>query len=241
MPEENILYEHLEELEQKIGYTFQNKELLREAITHSSYANELSRYNFHHNERLEFLGDAVLELVTSEFIFGENKDMPEGNMTKLRASMVCEPSLAICARNLSLGDYLLVGKGEERTGGRKRDSILSDAFEAVIGAIFLDGGFEPAARHIRANVLGILKENQLFHDSKTVLQEWAQKEFSEAPTYVLAGESGPAHNKTFEIAILINGEEFARAAGPSKKAAEQKAARLALEKIRENENVSEKH
>ena len=242
MPEEKIIYEHFAELEKKIGYTFRNRELLREALTHSSYANERGHGKLPYNERLEFLGDAVLELVSSQAIFEENSNMAEGAMTKLRASMVCEPSLAICARKLDLGSYLLVGKGEERTGGRKRDSILSDAFEAVIGAIFLDGGFDAAARHIRDNVLLTLKENQLFRDSKTALQEWSQKNFGTAPAYVLTAEEGPAHNRTFEVAVRIQDTELSRAKGPSKKAADQAAARLALEKIRENGTyVSEKH
>ncbi len=231
MSETKVVSDHLEELEKEIGYSFKNKSLLREAVTHSSYANELSRYNIHHNERLEFLGDAVLELVTSEFIFEEHKNMPEGKMSKLRASMVCEPSLAICARQMKLGDYLRLGKGEMQTGGRERESILSDAFEAVIGAIYLDGGFEAAAAHVRAKVLETLKANQLFKDSKTMLQEWSQKEYGEAPVYVLVGETGPAHCKEFEIAIQIQGKTLATATGSSKKSAEQNAAKAALETL----------
>lgn len=220
----------LRELEERIGYSFRDRSLLRTAVTHSSYANELSRHigEAKNNERLEFLGDAVLELVTSEFIFHHHKEMPEGKLSKLRASMVCEPSLAICARDLSLGDFLLLGKGEDVTGGRNRDSILSDAFEAVIGAIYLDGGIAPAAGFIRRWVLQNLEQAQLFKDSKTVLQEMVQKTYQRTPEYELVEERGPAHRKEFEFCVRVGERVLATGTGPSKKAAEQEAALKAI-------------
>lgn len=234
------------ELEHRIGYSFQNKELLVTALTHSSYANELSRHNeeeISFNERLEFLGDAVLELVTSEFIFENHKDMPEGRMSKLRASMVCEPSLAICAREVKLGDYLRLGRGEDMTGGRKRDSILSDAFEAVIGAIYLDGGLEKASDFIRTEVLTKLQDAQLFKDCKTYLQEITQMVNHCTPVYALIGEEGPAHMKVFTVELRVAGKVIAQGSGTSKKSAEQDAARKAIQYYRERSgnDVPEKH
>lgn len=221
----------LRDLEAVIGYTFTDRSYLRTAVTHSSYANELSRHTLEaqNNERLEFLGDAVLELVTSEFIFENHKEMAEGKLSKLRASMVCEPSLAICARDLNLGEYLLLGKGEDATGGRNRDSILSDAFEAVIGAIYLDGGMQPAAEFIRKWVLQNLKQPQLFKDCKTLLQELVQKDYQRTPDYVLVDERGPAHRKEFIFEVRVGDKVLATGEGASKKAAEQMAARKAVE------------
>lgn len=220
----------LRDLEANIGYSFRDRSLLRTAVTHSSYANELSRHigEAKNNERLEFLGDAVLELVTSEFIFHHHKEMPEGKLSKLRASIVCEPSLAICARDLSLGDFLLLGKGEDVTGGRNRDSILSDAFEAVIGAVYLDGGLEPASCFIRRWVLQNLEQAQLFKDSKTVLQELTQKLYQCAPEYELMEERGPAHRKEFVFRVKVGEQSLASGTGASKKAAEQEAALKAI-------------
>ncbi|MCQ2421840.1 MAG: ribonuclease III [Lachnospiraceae bacterium] len=233
------------ELESAIGYSFRNKELLKTALTHSSYANEFSRHNQSvvFNERLEFLGDAVLELVTSEFIYEKHTDMPEGSMSKLRASLVCEPSLAICARELKLGDYLILGKGEDMTGGRNRESILSDAFEATIGAIYLDGGLEPAGRFIREKVLMRLKETELFRDSKTHVQEITQERYHCTPEYVQIGMEGPAHNRLFTFELRLAGKTIATGKGPSKKAAEQEAAREAIRILseRSGNDVSEKH
>ena len=166
--------EVLEELQEKIGYRFQDISLLKQALTHSSFANEQKINKLKNYERLEFLGDAVLELVSSEFLFKENPDMPEGQLTKLRASMVCEPALAYCARDLDIGSYILLGRGEEATGGRKRDSITSDVMEAIIGAIFLDGGIESAKKHIYRFILSDLEHKILFYDSKTILQEGRQ-------------------------------------------------------------------
>ena len=164
-----------QELEKKIGYTFQNRALLKQAVTHSSFANEQKINRQKHYERLEFLGDAVLELVSSDFLFQTHPEMPEGQLTKLRASMVCEPALAYCAKDLTLDGYIQLGKGEESTGGRYRDSIVSDVMEAVIGAIYLDGGMEPARTYIHRFILSDLENKQLFLDSKTNLQEYMQQ------------------------------------------------------------------
>ena len=164
----------LKELEKKIGYTFENHKLLERAMMHSSYTNEKHLEKYRCNERLEFLGDAVLELISSEYLFGELPRVSEGELTKTRASMVCEPSLAMCARDIDLGSYLLLGKGEEATGGRMRDSITSDAMEALIGAIYLDGGFTSAKEFIHRFILTDLEDKKLFYDSKTILQEIVQ-------------------------------------------------------------------
>ena len=181
----------LRELENKIGYKFQRFDLLCQAMRHSSYANEKRMEKNECNERLEFLGDAVLELVSSEFLFFENKKMPEGELTRTRASIVCEPSLAFCARELNLGSYLLLGKGEENTGGRYRDSLTSDALEALIGAIYLDGGFASAKEFIHRFILNDLEHKKLFFDSKTILQEIVQGNFNEPIEYTLLKEEGP--------------------------------------------------
>ena len=214
----------LQELENKIGYNFKDKNLLQSALMHSSYTNEKRLPKCKCNERLEFLGDAVLELVSSEHIFGTNEAMPEGEMTKLRASIVCEPSLALCARNIQLGNYLLLGKGEEATGGRHRDSVTSDALEALIGAIYLDGGFASAKEFIMKVVLNDLESKKLFYDSKTILQELVQGHFTEALTYQLVKEEGPDHNKTFVVDAYIGKQSYGQGTGRTKKAAEQEAA-----------------
>ena len=167
-----MLYmKELRELEKKTGYTFQDFSLFRQALTHSSYANEHKQEHFRDNERLEFLGDAVLEIISSEFLFFQYPGMPEGDLTKFRASIVCEPTLALCTKELELGKYLLLGKGEERTGGRFRDSIVSDAMEALIGAIYLDGGFASAKEFVHRFILTDIEHKKLFYDSKTILQE----------------------------------------------------------------------
>lgn len=213
-----------ENLEQAIGYRFRNKKLLTQALTHSSYANEHRMDKMYCNERLEFLGDAVLEVVSSDFLFHRFPEMPEGNLTKTRASMVCEPTLAYCAREISLGDYLLLGKGEDATGGRMRESITSDALEAVIGAIYLDGGLANAKEFIHRFILNDIEHKQLFYDSKTILQEIVQADFKDPLTYELIREEGPDHNKTFEVCAKIGSHEIGRGAGRTKKAAEQLAA-----------------
>jgi len=183
------------------------------------------------NERLEFLGDAVLELMSSEYIFRTNEQMHEGEMTKLRASLVCEPTLAMCAREINLGDYILLGKGEIATGGANRDSILSDAFEAVIGAIYLDGGFTSAKEFIMKYVLDDIDSKKLFFDSKTILQEIVQADYKEPLQYKLLGESGPDHDKVFTVAAIVDGKELSQGTGKTKKAAEQAAAYQAILKL----------
>lgn len=213
-----------EGLEKSIGYRFGNRRLLTQALTHSSYANEHRMDKMACNERLEFLGDAVLELLSSEFLFDHFPQMPEGDLTKTRARMVCEPALAYCAREISLGDYLLLGKGEEATGGRMRESVVSDAFEAVIGAIYLDGGLANAKEFVHRFVMNDMENKQLFYDSKTILQEMVQAQARHNVEYLLLKEEGPDHNKTFEVSALLDGREIGRGSGRTKKAAEQVAA-----------------
>ncbi|MDR1764955.1 MAG: ribonuclease III [Lachnospiraceae bacterium] len=220
----------LQELQRKIRYTFRDRALLRLALTHSSYSNEHGLSRLHSNERLEFLGDAVLEVITSDYLFHTFPDKPEGEMTKQRASIVCEPTLAACADEVGLGDYLYLGKGEESAGGRGRHSIVSDALEAVIGAIYLDGGFASAKEFVEGFVLSDLDQKELFFDSKTILQEIAQKD-GQLVSYDLLGESGPDHNKVFEASVSVGGELLARGRGKSKKAAEQAAAQAAIETL----------
>ena len=222
----------LKELEKKTGYTFRDFSLLKQAMTHSSYINEKHLPKYRCNERLEFLGDAVLELVSSEYLFKESPHTPEGELTRTRASMVCEPSLALCARDLSLGDYLLLGKGEEATGGRFRDSVTSDAMEALIGAVYLDGGFTSAKEFIHRFVLNDLEDKKLFYDSKTILQEIVQADKSGEISYHLIREEGPDHNKIFDVEVRIGGTGFGEGRGRTKKAAEQQAAYKAILKLR---------
>ena len=211
-------------LEERIGYHFDEFHLLKNAMTHSSYVNEKHLPKYECNERLEFLGDAVLELISSEFLFSLHKTMPEGQLTKTRASMVCEPALAFCARDIELGKYLLLGKGEDATGGRKRESVTSDAMEALIGAIYLDGGFANAKEFIERFILKDLENKKLFYDSKTILQEIVQSNFKEPVSYELLGEKGPDHNKVFEVAVRIGDDRYGVGFGRTKKAAEQEAA-----------------
>ena len=222
----------LKELEKKIGYTFRNFSLLKQAMMHSSYTNEKNLPKYCCNERLEFLGDAVLELVSSEFLFRESPKMPDGELTKTRASMVCEPSLALCARDIGLGGYLLLGKGEETTGGRFRDSVTSDAMEALIGAVYLDGGFTNAKEFIHKFVLTDLEDKKLFYDSKTILQEMVQAEKSGIITYRLVKAEGPDHNKSFHVEVLIGSKVSGTGVGRTKKAAEQQAAYEAILSLR---------
>lgn len=220
-------------LEEKIGYRFEKSQYLEQALRHSSFANERHMDRLENNERLEFLGDAVLELVTSEFLFRENPRMSEGELTKKRASMVCEPSLAFCARDLELGRFMLLGKGEEITGGRGRDSIVSDAMEAVIGAIFLDGGMERAKEFIDRFVLSDLEDKQLFYDSKSNLQEAIQGKLKREFNYELLEESGPEHDKLFRVSVNMDGKSLGTGEGKTKKAAEQQAAYRALLLLRD--------
>lgn len=223
----------IRELEEKIGYCFQDQELLKHALRHSSYVNEKHMKKHECNERLEFLGDAVLEVVSSEFLFFEHQTMPEGELTKKRASMVCEPALAFCARDIDLGEYLLLGKGEEATGGRKRDSVTSDAMEALIGAIYLDGGFASAKEFIHRFILNDLENKKLFFDSKTILQEIVQGSSDEHVSYELIREEGPDHNKTFCTAVRIGGRTYGEGEGRTKKASEQQAAYQAILRLQE--------
>ena len=225
----------IRKLEGKIGYCFQDQELLKHALRHSSYVNEKHMKKHECNERLEFLGDAVLEVVSSEFLFFEHQTMPEGELTKKRASMVCEPALAFCARDIDLGEYLLLGKGEEATGGRKRDSVTSDAMEALIGAIYLDGGFASAKEFIHRFILNDLENKKLFFDSKTILQEIVQGSSDEHVSYELIREEGPDHNKTFCTAVRIGGRTYGEGEGRTKKASEQQAAYQAILRLQEKQ------
>lgn len=223
----------LEMLEELIGYKFGNQALLKQALTHSSFTNEQRIYKTENYERLEFLGDAVLELVSSEFLFREHVSVPEGELTKMRAAMVCEPSLAFCARDLELGQFILLGKGEDNTGGRGRDSITSDVMEAVIGAIYLDGGMESARAFIERFILSDLEDKQLFYDSKSTLQEVLQGKLKKEFNYQLLEESGPEHNKVFRVSVHMEGENLGTGEGRTKKAAEQQAAYKALLLLRD--------
>ena len=216
------------EFEEKIGYCFQRKRLLSQALTHSSYANERHLGKMADNERLEFLGDAVLEIVTSDFLYFKYPKYPEGELTRLRASIVCEPTLAFCTRDLELGRYLLLGKGEDMTGGRERDSILSDAMEAVIGAIYLDGGFASAKELVTRVVLNDIEHKQLFYDSKTILQELVQGNYGGDLVYRVLSEEGPDHNKKFLVEAQIAGVPYGQGRGRTKKSAEQEAAYATL-------------
>lgn len=229
--------EMLQELQKRIGYTFKDESLLKQALTHSSFANEQKINKLKNYERLEFLGDAVLELISSEFLFREHEELPEGQLTKLRASMVCEPALAYCARDIDLGAYILLGRGEEATGGRNRDSIISDVMEAVIGAIFLDGGIENAKAYIDRFVLSDLDNKMLFIDSKTLLQEEVQKRSDAQLRYELVSEQGPEHDKEFRVAAYLNNALIGSGTGRTKKSAEQQAAYEALKRLRDGQQL----
>ena len=206
----------LKELEGKIGYTFKDKTLFKQALTHSSYANEHRHEGLKDNERLEFLGDAVLEIISSEYLFYNYPDMAEGEMTKL-------------------GSYLFLGKGEERTGGRNRDSIVSDAMESVIGAIYLDGGFASAKEFIHKFILKDIEHKKLFYDSKTILQEIVQSDYKgKEIEYVLTGEIGPDHDKKFVVSLVVGDKTLGEGTGRTKKAAEQEAAYRAIIKLKGN-------
>ena len=224
----------LKEFQKMIGYEFKKEQLLRQALTHSSYANEKHMKKLSDNERLEFLGDAVLEIVSSEFLYHNYEKLPEGELTKLRASIVCEPTLALCTEELRLGDYLYLGRGEDLTGGRKRKSILSDALEAVIGAIYLDGGFANAKEFILKYILTDIENKKLFYDSKTILQEVVQSNHQQLE-YVLIGETGPDHNKSFTVEAHIDDKKMSEGIGHTKKAAEQEAAYKALILLRKEQ------
>ena len=217
------------EFESVIGYEFKDKELLKIALTHSSYANENKMPV--NNERLEFLGDSVLGFVTAEYLFSEFKGRPEGELTKLRAAVVCEKSLFRFAEKISLGQYIFMGKGEEHSGGRNRPSIVSDAFEAVIAAMYIDGGFDAVRPYILGFIKDAVKREANFKDNKSLLQEEIQKNKGNTLVYEEIGESGPDHEKVFKFAVKINGEVVGMGEGRSKKEAEQAAAGAALEAL----------
>ena len=222
----------IEEFQNLIGYHFRNERLLLTALTHSSFLNENPGEPPVDNERLEFFGDAIIEFFVSEYLYQKYTDVPEGELTKLRASLVCEQSLAQCSRDICLGDCLRMGKGEEASGGRKRASIISDAFEAVTAAIYLDAGKEAVADFIRTHLLKFLENKSLFFDAKTRLQEMVQKHGSETLRYEMISEEGPSHNKVFVAAAFLNDREIGRGSGHSKKTAQQEAAVRAIEWLR---------
>lgn len=217
-------------LEEKLGYKFKNRKLLENALTHSSYANEV-RNGSTSNERLEFLGDSVLSIIVSDHIYKNFPKLPEGELTRMRASLVCEKSLCGFSRELEVGRYLLLGKGEDKGGGRERDSILADAFEAILAAIYLDGGMEPARKHALRFVLRELDhtEDEVFKDYKTALQEIIQRNPEEAVSYILTDETGPDHDKSFTVEVHLNSNVIGMGVGKNKKQAEQMAAKQALE------------
>ncbi|MBO5049106.1 MAG: ribonuclease III [Oscillospiraceae bacterium] len=222
----------IKDLETAIGYRFKNITLLQNALTHSSYANERWHDGLRSNERLEFLGDSILGMVVAEFLYRNYPDRPEGELTRMRADMVCETALSIVAEEIHIGEHLLLGHGEEHGGGRRRVSILADAVESVIAAIFLDAGIEPARGFIQRFILTRVPEKRLQHtDYKTALQELVQQKKNQAVTYELVAESGPDHDKHFSVQVLLNGKPIGTGAGTSKKRAEQDAARDALTKI----------
>ena len=216
-------------LESAIGYQFRDPELLKTALRHSSYANE--HRGLPDNERLEFLGDAVLELSSSHYLYTRHPEDAEGDLSKKRSSLVCEASLAACARRIGLGDELMLGRGEEKSGGRTRDSLLSDAFEAVIGAIYLDGGFEAARLFVYNHVMREREDSPAVYDAKTILQEVLQKDGEISIVYRQKESSGPDHERLFTAEVEVNGKVFGEGSGRSKKLAEQAAALMALRKL----------
>ena len=227
------------ELEKGLGYTFRDKSLLENALTHSSYANE-KRDGRSSNERLEFLGDSVLGFVTADFLYHLHPDKPEGDLTRIRADLVCERNLARCAATIRLGDFLLLGHGEDHGGGRKRDSIVSDAMESVIAAAYLDGGFQAAKGIIDRLILSDLPKGRPGNfDYKTMFQELVQREKDQAIRYELTGQSGPDHDKVFSVDILLNGSVVGCGQGRSKKKAEQAAAEQAVANLFPKEYESE--
>lgn len=220
----------METLEAKLGYPFRDRSLLENALTHSSYANE-NKGSLGSNERLEFLGDSILGMVTADFLYKTHPGLPEGEMTRKRAALVCEDSLVEVAEGLDLGAYLKLGRGEEAGGGRNRPSIRADAMEAVLAAVYLDGGLDEARKIIRRFILDRESEKGRSHDYKTALQELVQRESGRVLTYRLTGESGPDHAKVFSMEVDLDGERVGQGSGRSKKEAEQMAAKAAIEKL----------
>ena len=222
----------INELEKAIGYEFRNITLLQNALSHSSYANERWHDSLKSNERLEFLGDSILGMTVADYLYRNFPDRPEGELTRMRADMVCERTLAAVADRIGLGQHLLLGHGEEQGGGRSRPSILADAVESIIAACYLDGGFESAANFIRTFILCDVPVKQLHNvDYKTTLQELVQQKKNQVLTYAMVGESGPDHDKQFLVEVSLNGTVVGEGTGRSKKKAEQDAARAAIEKL----------
>lgn len=219
-------------LETKLGYQFQNPKLLDHALTHSSYANEHHLGSISSNERLEFLGDSVLGMIVADHLYRTFPDLPEGDLTRIRANLVCEGSLVLVAKEWDLGRYLKLGKGENACGGRSRPSILADAVEAVLAAVFLDGGLAHDRDIIQRFLLDRIEQvNRASRDHKTYLQELVQRKSGQVLSYELIGESGPDHNKTFQMQVLLNGQPIGQGTGHSKKEAEQAAANAAIERL----------
>ena len=219
-------------LETKLGYQFQNPKLLDHALTHSSYANEHHLGSISSNERLEFLGDSVLGMIVADHLYRTFPDLPEGDLTRIRANLVCEGSLVLVAKEWDLGRYLKLGKGENACGGRSRPSILADAVEAVLAAVFLDGGLEHDRDIIQRFLLDRMEQvNRASRDHKTYLQELVQRKSGQVLSYELIGESGPDHNKTFQMQVLLNGQPIGQGTGHSKKEAEPAAANAAIERL----------
>ena len=222
----------LKDLEKAIGYRFQNITLLNNALTHSSYANEYWHDSLKSNERIEFLGDSVLGMVVAEYLYKNFPDRPEGELTRMRADMVCEHTLATVANRIGLGEHLLLGHGEEQGGGRSRESILADAMESVIAACFLDGGLEAALKIVRQFILVEVPVKKLHNaDYKTALQELVQQKKNQVLSYALVGQSGPDHDKKFDVEVSLNGQVVGKGSGSSKKRAEQMAAKGAIENL----------
>ena len=222
----------IKDLETAIGYRFRNIQLLQNALTHSSYANERWHNSLLSNERLEFLGDSVLGMLVAEYLYRNFPDRPEGELTRMRADMVCEQTLATAANKIGIGEHLLLGHGEERLGGRNRNSILADAMESVIAACFLDGGIQAALKVVQQFILVEVPVTKLHNvDYKTQLQELVQQKKNQVLSYALVGESGPDHDKQFEVEVSLNGNVVGSGSGSSKKRAEQSAAASAIEKL----------
>ena len=222
----------IKDLETAIGYKFRNIQLLQNALTHSSYANERWHNSLLSNERLEFLGDSVLGMLVAEYLFRNFPDRPEGELTRMRADMVCEQTLAGAANKIGIGEHLLLGHGEERLGGRNRNSILADAMESVIAACFLDGGIQAALKVVQQFILVEVPVTKLHNvDYKTQLQELVQQKKNQVLVYRLVGESGPDHDKQFDVEVSLNGSVVGNGSGSSKKRAEQSAAACAIAKL----------
>ena len=222
----------MEALEEKLGYRFNDRALLENALTHSSYANENKAKGLQNNERLEFLGDSVLGMVVADYLFRTHPDLPEGDLTRTRAALVCEGSLVEVAQHLSLGSYLKLGKGEEAGGGRERPSIVADAVEAVLAAVYLDGGIGSARKIIQKFILDQEQAKSASRDYKTALQELVQRESGQVLSYRLIGSEGPDHAKIFSVEVDLNGAPVGQGKGRSKKEAEQAAAKAAIEKLK---------